>query len=95
LALSGSAFVTLLRQWTDPLEGLATLGAFALAWLVGFVIFPLPSGLGAREVVLVALLSHLSPGLVLGISVIHRFASIVAEMSVLLLVSHRAFARKE
>ena len=95
LALSGSAFVALLGQWNDPIEGLATLGAFALAWLVGFVIFPLPSGLGAREVALIALLPHLPPGQVLGASIIHRFASIVAEMIVLSIVSRQAFIQKQ
>lgn len=35
---------------------LLTIGAYALAWLVGFLVFFLPAGLGGREAVLTALL---------------------------------------
>ncbi|WP_288468350.1 lysylphosphatidylglycerol synthase domain-containing protein [uncultured Curtobacterium sp.] len=34
-----------------------TVGAYALAWLVGFLVFFLPAGLGGREAVLTALLA--------------------------------------
>jgi uncharacterized membrane protein YbhN (UPF0104 family) len=34
-----------------------TIGAYALAWLVGFLVFFLPAGLGGREAVLTALLT--------------------------------------
>lgn len=36
-------------------------GAYALAWVVGFVVIVVPAGLGAREVVLVALLAGVAP----------------------------------
>lgn len=34
-----------------------TIGAYALAWLVGFLVFFLPAGLGGREAVLTAMLT--------------------------------------
>ncbi|WP_051274913.1 lysylphosphatidylglycerol synthase domain-containing protein [Cellulomonas sp. URHD0024] len=43
--------------FSSPSLGLLTTGAYALAWVVGFVIVFLPAGAGAREVALVAALA--------------------------------------
>lgn len=40
----------------SPSTVLLSIGAYALAWLVGFLVFFLPAGLGGREAVLTALL---------------------------------------
>jgi len=63
-------------------------GVVALAaWLAGFIAVPLPSGIGAREAVLVALLAgSRNADVVLGLAVVHRWVSIVADLFVLMLV---------
>lgn len=64
--------------------------AFAIAWLVGFVLVPLPSGLGAREAVLIGFLHGLFPTSVLvAASVFHRIVQIVTEGVLALIASHR------
>jgi uncharacterized membrane protein YbhN (UPF0104 family) len=66
------------------------VSAFAIAWLVGFVLVPLPSGLGAREAVLIGLLHGLFPTSVLvAASVFHRIVQIVTEGVLALIAAHR------
>jgi uncharacterized membrane protein YbhN (UPF0104 family) len=66
------------------------VSAYAIAWLIGFVLVPLPSGLGAREAVLVGLLHGLFPTSVLvAASVFHRIVQIVVEGLLALIASHR------
>lgn len=57
------------------------LGAYALAWVVGFLAFVAPAGVGAREAVLVALLSPVV-GLAgaLSVALISRVALTVADL---------------
>lgn len=62
---------------------LATMGAFALAWLAGFVVFPIPAGVGIREAALVGLLPSLSPAQVLVGGLLLRLFGLVAEVSML------------
>jgi uncharacterized membrane protein YbhN (UPF0104 family) len=57
-------------------------GAYALAWLVGFVVVFAPSGLGVREATLVALLAPrfgLGPATVLALML--RFANILGDLT--------------
>jgi len=91
--LAGVSFALLLTGRFDPMTLLSTAGVFSAAWVVGFIVVPLPAGLGLREAVLVALLPGFAPAYVLGISLIHRFASLVAELLVLAVVSRSAFMR--
>jgi glycosyltransferase 2 family protein len=60
-----------------------SVGGFALAWSVGFLIFFLPAGAGAREVVLIAILGH-SAGLALAaagaVALVSRAASLAADL---------------
>jgi len=66
------------------------VGAFAIAWLVGFLLVPLPSGLGAREAVLVAILHGTFPSSVLvAASVYQRVVLIATEGLLALIASHR------
>lgn len=66
------------------------VAAFAIAWLVGFLLVPLPSGLGAREAVLVALLHGTFPSSVLvAASVYQRVVLIATEGLLALVASHR------
>lgn len=59
---------------------LATSGAFALAWVVGFVVVLAPAGLGAREAALtLALSSSLEPGQALTLALLSRVVMTVAD----------------
>lgn len=62
------------------------VGAFALAWVVGFLVVFVPAGVGVREAVLVAVLAPFitAPG-ALAAAVLSRFLIIVAEACLLAL----------
>jgi len=56
--------------------------AFAAAWTVGFVVFPIPAGLGLREVVLFGLLTPAVDGdIVVAASVVHRLLAVGVEVA--------------
>jgi hypothetical protein len=56
-------------------------GGYALAWVVGFLVVVVPAGLGAREVVLGAVLAgQLSPGGVIAVVLLSRVALTVADV---------------
>lgn len=70
---------------TDAMGGGAplvrTATAFALAWTVGYVALPFPSGIGIREAVLIlAAPVGLGPGAVVAASLAHRLVSLAAEV---------------
>lgn len=60
---------------------LASTGAFALAWSIGFVVVIAPAGAGVREVVLIAALSSaLDPGKVLLLVLISRLVMTIGDL---------------
>ena len=79
---TGLAFLQLVRA-IDPATTLTWIQAssiFALAWCVGFVIFFLPAGFGARELVLSYLLGRfISVGDALAVTLLARFWWMAAE----------------
>lgn len=58
--------------------------AFAASWTVGFIVVPVPSGLGIRELTLVAVLSSVgySGAVLVGASAIHRLVTMLAEAAI-------------
>ena len=78
LALAAATFVLILASAgaRDPLS--MAVWAFAVAWLAGYLALGLPSGIGAREGVLVALLAT-GPGAVVAACLIHRLIQIGVE----------------
>lgn len=63
-----------------------SIGAYALAWVVGFLVFVAPAGAGARELSLVLLLSPpLGRPAALAVAVVSRVVGIVADVVVALL----------
>lgn len=81
LALGIQAWVLLdaLSLGTDGLWSLAT-GAFALAWLVGFLVVFAPAGVGPREAALVVLLGALATRPeALALALVSRFAMTLAD----------------
>ncbi|HEX4787508.1 MAG TPA: lysylphosphatidylglycerol synthase transmembrane domain-containing protein [Actinospica sp.] len=62
---------------------LAAIGAFALAWCVGFLIVLAPAGSGVREVILVATLApllHSDRGAAVAIALVSRGVTILADL---------------
>lgn len=76
---SGLAFALLLRSLSDAGVGIVpAIGAFGVAWVVGFLAVPFPSGIGVREGVMVVLVGPVAAQ-VIAASVLHRLVTMVAE----------------
>ena len=90
IATLGAGYLIMLAGIDTVDEPWLVVSAFAIAWLVGFVLVPLPSGLGAREAVLVGLLHSAFPAsVVVAASVYHRLVQIATEGLMALIASHR------
>lgn len=79
-----SAAIEPLSPSTLPLA----IGSYALAWLVGFLVFFLPAGLGGREAILTALLvagSALTPSAAVSIAVMSRVVLTLTDLSLALI----------
>jgi glycosyltransferase 2 family protein len=80
IMLVGTSYAVLLPSAASPREVVGAAGVFMLAWLVGFLVVPLPAGLGVREIVLVAGLSAVHPTAeILAAAVVARLLLIVVE----------------
>jgi hypothetical protein len=85
LILSGTGFMLLSTSVHAVTSTAACVPGFALAWTVGFLALPFPSGVGVREAVLIAVLGR--PGAaapLIGASIAHRLVTIVAELTMIL-----------
>ncbi|MCP4085367.1 MAG: hypothetical protein GY745_10005 [Actinomycetia bacterium] len=78
--LQGSALAILVREFDPSGSPAQTIGAFAWAWVAGFLVLPIPSGLGVREAVLVALAPSVTSGALIAASLVQRGLTIVAEL---------------
>ncbi len=90
--LVATSFTTILLDLDGSLRAVDVLPAFVAGWLVGFLLVPLPAGLGAREAVLVALIPGSTTGLILAASLGQRVVAFAAELAVV--VGHRAAKRR-
>jgi uncharacterized membrane protein YbhN (UPF0104 family) len=63
----------------DDVSSVWAAAAFAAGWSAGYVVLPLPSGLGVREAVIVGVLPGLPAGSLIAASVAHRLTGFVAE----------------
>jgi len=64
----------------NPDAGLARIVlATAVSWLAGFVVVPVPGGVGVREVVFVALAGDLGPGIATSTAVLARVAFVAVD----------------
>lgn len=78
-ALGVHAWVLLRALDANASLGVAT-GAFALAWLVGFLVVLAPAGVGPREAALIALLAGVATGpQALALALLSRFAMTLAD----------------
>lgn len=87
LLAHGTLFASFGVLTSDSVSGwsafeLAT--AYAVAWLIGYIAIPAPAGLGAREAVLAVILSGAASTVdVLKISAVHRIATLIVELALL------------
>jgi hypothetical protein len=83
----GALYATLFAGVVSGIGGRETLvvvASFALAWTAGYLVVPLPSGVGVREAVLVITLSgYATAGDIVATSVFQRLAFISAELTMI------------
>jgi uncharacterized membrane protein YbhN (UPF0104 family) len=81
LSLSGASAYCLLVSIGAPTPPLTfVVGAFALAWLAGFLTPVAPGGLGVRETVFVGLLSsHVGAAPALACAILHRVVTAIVD----------------
>jgi uncharacterized membrane protein YbhN (UPF0104 family) len=73
---------------------LGAMSAFALAWVIGFLVLPVPSGLGIREAILYTTLPGVPAAAVLASSLAHRVTTFAAEVMLTALSGVRQRARQ-
>jgi glycosyltransferase 2 family protein len=79
-AVAGSsAYAVLLGALDTGVAPVTVVSAFALSWVAGFLVFPLPSGIGVREAVLVAVIPGVSSAALLGAALAQRFLVLASE----------------
>jgi hypothetical protein len=82
----GAAFALLARSLQITGAPAALVPAFALAWTIGFLAVPFPSGLGIREAVLISAVgSPAGAAPVIVASVVHRLVTMLDEVVMILL----------
>jgi uncharacterized membrane protein YbhN (UPF0104 family) len=74
------AYTVLLRSLTNAASPYHMFCAFALSWVVGFLVIPIPAGVGIREAVLVALLPGVAAAPLLAASLALRLLTIGTEV---------------
>jgi len=90
MVASGSAFALLASSVHAGNPSIAAVPAFAIAWTVGFLAVPFPSGLGIREAVLIGILGKASVAApVIAASVAHRLVTMAAELVMILVARIR------
>jgi hypothetical protein len=88
LATNSAAFLVILGSFDRVHDPILIVAAYATAWTVGFLLLPIPSGLGVREAVLVGILHGLFPASVLvAASVFQRLVTVGTEGLAALAVS--------
>ena len=90
LLASGTAFALLASSLHAVKSPVASVPAFALAWTAGFLALPFPSGVGVREVVLLATVGQIGgDALLIAASLAHRLVTMISEALMILLSSRR------
>ena len=78
--LYAGGFTVLLHAVDASTPVAAAAVAYVVAWVIGFLVLPLPSGVGVREAVLVALVPSVMTGPLLAASLAQRLVAILAEV---------------
>lgn len=78
LAIGGATWAV--ARSLDPSAGIVEIGTAAtLSWLVGFVLVPVPGGVGVREAAFVAAAGSLDPGIAAAVAVAARVMFVVVD----------------
>ncbi len=78
LAIGGATWAV--ARALDPSAGLLEVGAAAtLSWIVGFVLVPVPGGVGVREAAFVAAAGSLDPGIAAAVAVVARLIFVAVD----------------
>jgi hypothetical protein len=85
LVTFAAAFAILVRDLDGDASVARVAVAAVVAWVVGFLVVPLPSGLGVREAILVAAIPSVETAVLLACSLAHRLAVLGAEVAMVLL----------
>ncbi len=95
LSISGGALAySTLAHSLAPDAGFGMMFcAYAVAWVVGFVIVPIPAGIGVREALLVAIVPHAGAGPLLAASLAQRLLAAGAEVGSI--VVNRVITRRQ
>ena len=75
-----AAYTVLLRSLTTAANPFVVFSAFAVSWVIGFLVVPIPAGVGIREAVLVALLPGVGAAPLLAASLALRLLTIATEL---------------
>ena len=81
IGASAVAYTVLLRSLTSEVNPAIVFCAFALSWTLGFLVVPLPAGIGVREAVLLAAIPGVDAAPVLAASLAHRLLAICADLT--------------
>ena len=82
IAASATAFAVVAGDSID-IAGWVVVSAYSLAFTIGFLAVPFPSGIGIREGALALLLPATGLATIVAVSALHRLVSMLAELSVL------------
>jgi glycosyltransferase 2 family protein len=91
IGLFALSYAVILHSIEPGTPIIGAVSAFALAWVIGFLVLPIPSGLGIREAVLYATLPGVPAAAVLASSLAHRLTTFGAEI---ILTAISQFRRK-
>jgi uncharacterized membrane protein YbhN (UPF0104 family) len=80
LTASAIGYAALLQPLQDERDVATLTLAFIVAWAIGFLVLPVPGGLGIREAVLIALIGGATASIV-GASLAHRLINIGVELA--------------
>jgi uncharacterized membrane protein YbhN (UPF0104 family) len=90
--LNAACFTILLTDLHPSTSAAEAMPAYVAGWLVGFLVVPLPGGVGVREAVLLALLPGTPAGVLVSASLWQRVLAFGVEA--LLLTGHRLLRRR-
>lgn len=74
------SYTVLLRSLTTAASPFHMFCAFALSWVIGFLVIPIPAGVGIREAVLVAVLPGVGAAPLLAASLALRLLTVATEV---------------
>jgi hypothetical protein len=89
----GIAYAVLVRSLVPGTSFYLLFCAYSLAWVIGFVVIPIPAGIGIREAVILAAVPGVNKGVLISASLALRFLALGAELTVFGL--NRLIARRQ